>query len=182
MSVALIDKLTADLLRWRRKLREPALGPTDVVGIAAKAINELEVIFREELTDCLRTFQIEHKALEEMTFGQLIKRLEELNERLTPLCRNHNLGAAEMLKDRMLLEETERQHLKIINQVRRSLHRNDMEATLVSKTPEVIARIEEVLKMPLFLLRWTSQPINTAGAGLDNSGHSTGSAEKWGQP
>lgn len=154
-----LEKLRGDVARWQGELQRGVQARTHVVGMVTKGLSQFEVALRHLLLWYLSEFAIDYdrelrpvvkdKEPEGLTLGEVVTVFDNLNARLTQLWRA-KLGA--VLPNRKLLTPAEISTLRYTSKMRKALHREDMEQTLVANAKEILASIEAAQGSPLFEL------------------------------
>jgi len=132
-----IDRLRADTARWKNELDSGILRRTLLQGIAGRATDEFEQLLRELLgyylwvchlnyDEVLRA-DMEEKALDRLTMGQVVQAFKAMNRRFTSRCRQLSQEASSRLERRRLLSGPVARQLDELTDLRNMLHHRPLE-------------------------------------------------------
>jgi protein-tyrosine-phosphatase len=120
-----LSRLCQDIQRWQAELAAYEIRGTLLQGIAKKAVDSFEALFRR-CVEFYRVFAgadepVPGKPFERLTLGELIQYVDQHNTIFTVACR-HDAPGAEFFKKRRLLSGSFRQLLDKISVQRNRLH------------------------------------------------------------
>ena len=158
-----VERLLADIHRWRHELALEQIRRTTLLGIATDTVDRFEVCLRDLLARYLDYSAISYEAhrsdaetkpLPRLTIGEVLGCFDVLNKPLTDYLRSQ---ATDALKYRRLITPKERNRLSKIVTMRDEIHHRSSEfapdeATLISNAAILLEKVESALKSPLFTL------------------------------
>lgn|SRR5574341_74144 len=158
-----VNRLRRDVARWLRELSAGKIRGTLRHGIAKKAVDTFELIFRR-MVICYHRWAVEStgdivppqsgKPLENLTLGELIQHLERNDKTFTAVARRDSCGT-KWFRDRRVMGRLAKQPLDRILKLRNLLHHHSDQFaadddTLQANTINLLTLLSDVMTDALF--------------------------------